>query len=129
MAAYVSSLGAKGGGEASAPQPAFDPLDPALVGDLEAIRAGKRTYMVYCSTCHGTHAWGSRYAPNLADGEWRNLNGSYGDIVRVVTLGVKGMMPAWYPRITTRRIREVAALVYYLQECPTEFFRSCLDPR
>ncbi len=100
-----------------------------MTGDRASLLAGKRTFQVNCTPCHGAQAMGSRYAPNLTDGAWRNLGGSYRDIVTIVTLGTRHGMPTWFNRFPAKRIREVAAFVYFLRTCPKEMYQSCLEPR
>lgn len=48
-----------------------------------------------CYTCHGSDGTGTQLAPDLTDGQWLNVDGSYGAIAEVVRTGVS--RPQQYP--------------------------------
>jgi len=41
-----------------------------LVNNKSAMDSGRRLFLTYCSTCHGSDARGSQGYPNLADKDW-----------------------------------------------------------
>ena len=41
-----------------------------LVDNKSAMDSGRRLFLTYCSTCHGSDARGSQGYPNLADNDW-----------------------------------------------------------
>jgi len=41
-----------------------------LVDNKAAMDSGRRLFLTYCSTCHGSDARGSQGYPNLADNDW-----------------------------------------------------------
>ena len=74
-----------------------------------------------CFTCHGGDAAGSPLAPDLTDGEWLNVDGTYGSILAVVREGVAQpqQFPAPMPAMGGANLSEnqlcaVAAYVYSL---------------
>ena len=102
---------------------------PDLQGDIAAIREGKRVYHVHCAECHGDTARG-RMGPNLSDDIWFNDASTYEKLVAIITYGVKGRpMRPWGTKLPAMQIRQVAALILYLRECPDETWKSCIDPR
>jgi mono/diheme cytochrome c family protein len=74
-----------------------------------------------CFTCHGGDARGTSLAPDLTDGEWLNVDGSYGSIADVVRTGVSGpqrfpvpMPPMGGASLPPADVCAVAAYVYSL---------------
>jgi mono/diheme cytochrome c family protein len=72
-----------------------------------------------CFACHGANGAGGPLAPALNDAEWLHIEGSYDEIVEVVSTGVPTpvQFPAPMPArggapITDEQVREVAAYVY-----------------
>ena len=74
-----------------------------------------------CFTCHGADGTGGPLAPDLTDGQWLNVDGSYGAIAGVVRTGVS--QPQQYPapmpptgggNLAEEQICAVAAYVYSL---------------
>lgn len=67
---------------------------PALAEDEKALKAGRRLYLNYCSTCHGSDARGSRGFPNLTDDDWL-YGGDPAAIKTTILNGRNGIMPPW----------------------------------
>ena len=79
-----------------------------------------------CQRCHGKAGIGAQNAPALNDARWLQINGSYDEIVRVITTGVPRaaikdsthrfqMNPRGGPmNLTDPQIRSVAAYVFRL---------------
>ena len=74
-----------------------------------------------CMTCHGPDAKGTQLAPNLADDQWLNVDGSYQAIVNVIQNGVPTpkqhpapMPPMGGSSLTPDQVRAVAAYVFSL---------------
>lgn len=89
----------------------------------EMVTAGQQIFagVGICMTCHGPDATGTPLAPNLTDQTWINIDGSYDQIVQLVTTGVpqpvehpSPMPPMGGAQLTEQQIREVAAYVYTL---------------
>jgi mono/diheme cytochrome c family protein len=89
----------------------------------EMVTAGQQIFagVGICMTCHGPDATGTPLAPNLTDQTWINVDGSYEQIVQLVTTGVpqpvehpSPMPPMGGAQLTEQQIREVAAYVYSL---------------
>lgn len=119
------------GGEAGRKAVAANSLArmPNLQGNIAAIREGKRVYHVHCAECHGNTARGGM-GPNLSDDIWLNDASTYEKLVAIITYGVKGRpMRPWGTKLPAMQIRQVAALILYLRECPDETWKSCIDPR
>lgn len=76
---------------ASASAPGCPDIDQELVDRGRGIFAGPGT----CFSCHGWDAAGSQLAPDLTDGEWLNVEGSYASIRDVIRTGVSD--PRRYP--------------------------------
>ncbi len=74
-----------------------------------------------CFACHGGDATGSQLGPDLTDGEWLNVEGTYGSIAKVVRTGVSEpqQFPAPMPpmgggSLSQDQVCAVAAYVYSL---------------
>jgi mono/diheme cytochrome c family protein len=76
-----------------------------------------------CYTCHGADAKGTPLAPDLTDSQWLNIDGSYDQIVQVITTGVPTpkdkshpgpMPPKGGSQATDEQVKQVAAYVYSL---------------
>jgi mono/diheme cytochrome c family protein len=74
-----------------------------------------------CFSCHGGDASGTQLGPGLADGDWLNVDGSYGAIAELVRTGVAE--PRQYPApmppkggvsLSMEQVCAVAAYVYSL---------------
>jgi len=97
------------------------PLPSGVTADM--VRSGRDLYtgMAQCSTCHGDDGRGTMLGPNLTDREWLNIDGSYDQIVGIITNGVA--QPKQHPQpmparggsdMTVPQIRAVAAYVWTL---------------
>lgn len=78
-----------------------------------------------CQRCHGMDAKGTTRAPDLTDGTWAQISGTYAEIVETVTSGVPKakikmvgapfeMKPRGGIMLTDEQVRDVAAYVYSL---------------
>ncbi|MFO7893680.1 MAG: c-type cytochrome [Longimicrobiales bacterium] len=89
-----------GGGEAGE-APAATPASASAPGcpdiDGELVDRGREVFdgAGACYTCHGGDATGSQLGPDLTDGEWLNVDGTYASIADVVRTGVSD--PVRYP--------------------------------
>lgn len=64
-----------------------------LSKDTQAIAAGQRLFLNYCSQCHGSDGAGSKGFPNLRDKDW--LYGGDPETIELsITNGRNGVMPA-----------------------------------
>lgn len=84
--------------------------DASLVGNAEAIAAGRTIFLTSCMPCHGDKGQGI-IGPNLTDKYWLHGN-RYNDIVNTIVNGVpdKGMI-AWKTALNPQKINQVAAYV------------------
>ncbi|MET0397610.1 MAG: cytochrome c [Longimicrobiaceae bacterium] len=92
-------------------------VTPQMVSEGKQIFTGQGI----CQTCHGPDAKGTAMAPNLTDGTWINIDGSYDAIVNLVNTGVPQpkehpalMPPKGGSAINDQQVRAVAAYVYSL---------------
>lgn len=71
-----------------------------------------------CSLCHGNDLRGGPIAPDLTDGRWIRIDGSYVSIVQVVATGVPTADPPMPPLggapLTEQDVLAVAAYVYWM---------------
>lgn len=82
----------------------------ALAKDPEAVKIGRRLFLNYCATCHGSDAGGARGFPSLSDGDW--LYGGEPDAVKASILdGRNGMMPPFGQVLGDKGVEEVVAYV------------------
>ena len=85
----------------------------ALAADRDAVEAGKRLYLNYCSQCHGSDAGGARGFPDLTDDDW--LYGGEPENIQISILqGRNGVMPPFGPALGEDGTKEVAAYVMKL---------------
>jgi len=64
-----------------------------LSKDPQAVAAGQRLFLNYCSQCHGSDAGGGKGFPNLRDKDWL-YGGDPDTIVATLVNGRNGVMPA-----------------------------------
>lgn len=99
--------------------PAADcpPVSQKLVDGGRAVFSGAGT----CFVCHGANAKGTALAPDLTDGTWLDIDGSYASIAGLVRSGVA--KPKKYPApmparggaaLSSPQVCAVAAYVYSL---------------
>ena len=78
-----------------------------------------------CQRCHGMEAKGTVRGPDLTDGTWSQISGTFPEIVEIVTTGVAKakikmsgapfeMKPRGGSNLTDEQVRDVAAYVYTL---------------
>lgn len=83
--------------------------------DAELAKKGKVEFETYCAACHmpdgkGNHAIG---APNLTDNIWL-YGGSKNTIIRTITYGRNGHMPAHEQLLGKAKVHILAAYIYSL---------------
>jgi mono/diheme cytochrome c family protein len=117
-----------GGAEAAAPAPA-----PAMIASAvppgvtpATIAMGDSIFKKgSCQRCHGMDAKGTPRGPDLTDGTWSQITGTYSEIVDIITTGVPkakikmagapfGMNARGGNNLTDEQIRAVAAYVHGL---------------
>ncbi|MCB0357836.1 MAG: c-type cytochrome [Bdellovibrionales bacterium] len=101
---------------AKANQPESETKDlNALVGDSQAIAAGKQQYQLRCAACHGQAGEGG-IGPNLTDNFWIHGKGNINDVHGLISNGVtdKGM-PAWSEMMSANDLNNTAAFVISLK--------------
>jgi cytochrome c oxidase cbb3-type subunit 3 len=85
----------------------------ALAADPSALRTGRRLFLNYCASCHGSDAAGGAGFPNLSDKDW--LWGGDPQMIKTSILdGRRGMMPAHEATLGAQGVDEVAAYVQKL---------------
>lgn len=101
---------ANGGGNSAVPASKIE----SLVGNPEAIAAGKVVFDTNCVACHAADGGGG-VGPNLTDNYFLH-GGSPADIRETVASGVaeKGMI-AWLPILGPAKVDQVAAFVISLK--------------
>jgi cytochrome c oxidase cbb3-type subunit 3 len=82
----------------------------ALAADPDAQRVGRRLFLNYCASCHGTDAAGAPGFPNLTDNDWL-WGGDPETIKTTIAGGRNGVMPAWGGILGAQGVDEVAAYV------------------
>ncbi|MDX1431499.1 MAG: cytochrome-c oxidase, cbb3-type subunit III [Gammaproteobacteria bacterium] len=84
-----------------------------VAADQEAIRIGRRLFVNYCATCHGSDAGGNPGFPSLRDAEW--LYGGSPDAIKTSILaGRSGIMPPWSAALGPEGVTNVAQYVLSL---------------
>ena len=88
-----------------------------LVKNEAALQTGQRIFASNCSVCHGSTAKGSQGFPNLTDNDWL-YGGTPEDIVKTITYGRNGMMPAKgvMPSMTDEQIDQTVQYVRSLSD-------------
>jgi|TARA_Y100000782_G_C10173806_1_gene261003 cytochrome c oxidase cbb3-type subunit 3 len=83
-----------------------------LLNNEAALQTGQRIFASNCSVCHGSTAKGSQGFPNLTDNDWL-YGGTPEDIVKTLTYGRNGMMPAKgvMPSMTDEQIDQTVQYV------------------
>lgn len=66
---------------------------PELATNGEAMEAGRRLFLTYCATCHGSDAGGARGFPSLKDDDWQ-WGGQPQAIKTSILNGRTGIMPS-----------------------------------
>jgi mono/diheme cytochrome c family protein len=127
MSGRMPMMGGAPADTAAAPRPTAAPA-PAAGACPETGQAlvdqGRRIFggAGNCFACHGPTATGTQVAPNLTDGTWLNIDGSYGAIIALIRSGVPH--PKQYPapmppmggaQLSNDQVCAAAAYVYSLQ--------------
>ena len=83
--------------------------------DAALAETGAGVFAENCAACHGDDAKGmvEMGAPDLTDVIWL-YGGDHETLMRTVTRGRGGVMPAWSGRLTEAQIKEVAVYVHSL---------------
>jgi cytochrome c oxidase cbb3-type subunit 3 len=85
----------------------------ALADDEGALKIGRRLFVNYCASCHGSDAGGGPGFPNLRDDAW--LYGGTPEAIKTSILdGRTGAMPAWAAVLQDQGVEEVTAYVLSL---------------
>ena len=83
-----------------------------LVNSKAAMDSGRRLFLTYCATCHGSDARGSQGYPNLADNDW--LYGGQADQIKTsIMSGRQGVMPG-FAHLGDKGVDDVASYVMTL---------------
>jgi cytochrome c oxidase cbb3-type subunit III len=85
----------------------------SLARDFDALTTGRRLYLNYCATCHGSDARGASGFPNLADGKWQ-WGGSPEEIRHTILRGRQAAMPAMGSALGEEGVEQVAHYVLKL---------------
>jgi len=84
-----------------------------LINNDDAMQTGQRIFASNCSVCHGSTAKGAQGFPNLTDNDWL-YGGTPADIVKTITDGRHGMMPA-KGLMPTMNDEQIAQTVQYVR--------------
>lgn len=85
----------------------------AVAADPEARKMGRRLFVNYCGTCHGSDAGGNRGFPNLRDDAWL-WGGDPQAIKTSILQGRTGVMPPWKDALGEEGVDEVTQYVLSL---------------
>ena len=93
---------------------------PQLASDHpEAIEMGKRIFLNNCAVCHGSDAGGAPGFPALNDNDWL-YGGAPEQIVKTITDGRNGAMPAWGSTSGEDGVLQLASYVESLSGRPAD---------
>ncbi|TVP76749.1 cytochrome-c oxidase, cbb3-type subunit III [Thioalkalivibrio sp.] len=82
----------------------------SLARDADAVTTGRRLYLNYCSTCHGSDAGGARGFPSLVNGVWQW--GGTPDAIRTsIAQGREANMPGFGDSLGEEGVEQVAHYV------------------
>jgi cytochrome c oxidase cbb3-type subunit 3 len=83
--------------------------------ELARLESGRQVFNDNCTDCHGATGAGNREfgAPNLRDALWL-YGGDRESVVKTITHGRNGVMPAWRERLTEAQLRQVTLYVHQL---------------
>lgn len=82
----------------------------SLARDADAVTTGRRLYLNYCSTCHGSDAGGARGFPSLVNGVWQ-WGGTPDAIKTSIAKGRQANMPGFGPSLGEAGVEQVAHYV------------------
>jgi len=81
-----------------------------VAADPKATEIGKRLFLNYCATCHGSDAGGNKGFPNLTDKDW--LYGGEPEAIRTTLIkGRAGVMPSFKDTLDGSQISDVTHYV------------------
>ncbi len=84
-----------------------------VAADTEANNMGRRLFMTYCTSCHGSDAGGGPGYPNLRDNDW--LYGGEPETIKAsIHNGRTGIMPPWGAVLGAEGTHNVAEYVLSL---------------
>jgi len=79
----------------------------------EALKIGRRLFVNYCASCHGSDAGGNPGFPNLRDADW--LYGGTPEAIKTSIMnGRNGVMPPWGAAVGDEGVKNVAQYVLSL---------------
>lgn len=83
--------------------------------DAASAQRGETIFKDQCTTCHGEQGQGNQElgAPKLTDAIWL-YGGTKPDIIRSITTGRGGVMPAWHTRLDDVTVKQLALYVHSL---------------
>lgn len=84
-----------------------------LVGNEEALRAGRNVFAHNCSTCHGSDARGSQGYPNLTDDHWI-WGGATERVLESIQSGRQAIMPPLGDALGEQGVTRTAVYVQQL---------------
>lgn len=140
LAALVGLPACDGGGEPAEEEPAAEqpaaeapaqdgmpqlPADAPEGVTQEMVAQGQQVFTGQgnCYTCHGMDGTGTQLAPDLTDGEWINIDGSYESIADNIRTGVpqpeefpSPMPPMGGGQLSDEQVEATAAYVYALSQ-------------
>ncbi len=85
----------------------------SLSRDFDALTTGRRLYLNYCSTCHGSDAGGATGFPSLANGVWQ-WGGAPAEIKHTLLNGRQANMPGFEQMLGDEGVSNVAQYVLQL---------------
>ncbi len=110
-----------GFGGAGAATPVLSPENTPAGVTQEMVENGQQLFGTVCAACHGSGGAGSAAGPQLNDGEWIHIAGSYEDIIALIQSGVPTpqqfaapMPPMGGGNFSADQVRAIAAYVYAL---------------
>ena len=86
---------------------------PVLATNDEAVDTGRRLFLNYCATCHGSDARGNTGFPNLTDDDWL-YGGDPASIKTTILDGRQGVMPPWQSSLGDEGVKQVTEYVFKL---------------
>ncbi|MDI1300425.1 MAG: cytochrome-c oxidase, cbb3-type subunit III [bacterium] len=110
MPAWKDILGAQGVKEAASYALSLSGRENL---DHKLVAAGQEKFATNCAACHGPDGKGNPMmgAPNLTDTIWL-YGGSESTVIKTLTEGRNGMMPAWKDILGPERVHLLAAYVW-----------------
>ena len=85
-----------------------------LMSDSGALGIGRNLFLNNCAACHGSDGGGAPGFPNLTDADWL-WGGDADTVVRTISDGRTGVMPAWGDALGARGVEDVLSHVFSLE--------------